>query len=199
MGIFKKVQALIKGKPKGFIAFHRLEDFWEALSVEEKELLRSDVGDDIDSGDVHFNSASASHFLQGIAFNILSKKEYKLAEKLLNKALELNPDPVDEHFIYNTAIKLYYKQRDQRPDALEKCKQHCERDIELFPKFMEAYDDDTPPRIPAFQQLAIILEKEGKYDEAIEVCEKALEYGLKDGTKGGFEGRIEKYRKKLAL
>jgi len=55
----------------------------------------------------------------------------------------------------------------------------------------------TPPRFPSFQRLAIIYERLGKYDEAIKICEKALKYGLVDGTKSGFEGRIERLKKRI--
>src|SRR5690625_1223172 len=52
------------------------------------------------------------------------------------------------------------------------------------------------PNIPSFKRLAIILEKQGKYDEAIKVCNMAITYNLTDGTKGGFKGRKERiYRK----
>lgn len=51
-------------------------------------------------------------------------------------------------------------------------------------------------RIPAFQQLAIIYEQNKEYKKAIEICELALKYDLEDDTKGGFEGRIERIKKK---
>ncbi|MED4866150.1 hypothetical protein ABET15_04415 [Heyndrickxia faecalis] len=51
-------------------------------------------------------------------------------------------------------------------------------------------------RIPAFQQLAIIYEQNKEYKKAIEICELALKYDLEDGTQGGFEGRIERIKKK---
>lgn len=51
--------------------------------------------------------------------------------------------------------------------------------------------------IPSFHRLAIIYEKQAKYDKAIKVCELALKYGLIDGTKAGFAGRIQKLKKKI--
>lgn len=58
-------------------------------------------------------------------------------------------------------------------------------------------DDVFDIYIPAFERLAIIYEKQGNVSEAIEICEMAIGYGLKDSTKGGFEGRLEKLQKKL--
>lgn len=33
-------------------------------------------------------------------------------------------------------------------------------------------------------------------EEAIKICQLAINYGLKDDTKGGFEGRIDRLKKK---
>ena len=53
------------------------------------------------------------------------------------------------------------------------------------------------PRITTFQRLVIAYEKKERYQDAIDVCNKALEYNLSDGTKGGYEGRKSKLEKKL--
>lgn len=52
-------------------------------------------------------------------------------------------------------------------------------------------------RIPSFQQLAIIYEKQGNIMEALEVAREATAYKLSDGTEGGFAGRIARLEKKL--
>lgn len=56
-------------------------------------------------------------------------------------------------------------------------------------------------QIPSFKRLAIIYEQQNKYDDAINICNKAMEYGLSDGTKGGFEAMVKrlKTKKKNAL
>ena len=55
----------------------------------------------------------------------------------------------------------------------------------------------APPRISTFKLLVNLLNEKGEYAKAIEVCEKALELGLSDGTKGGFEGQIKGMQKLL--
>jgi hypothetical protein len=45
--------------------------------------------------------------------------------------------------------------------------------------------------------LATALTEDGRHREAINICEAALVFGLSDGTKGGFEGRIKRIRKKV--
>lgn len=48
-----------------------------------------------------------------------------------------------------------------------------------------------------FKQLAIIYENREQYDEAISVCEKAIEYGfVDDGTKGKMPERITRLMQK---
>ena len=54
----------------------------------------------------------------------------------------------------------------------------------------------TLPRVTTFQHYATVLTEDGEYEKAISICEKALEYGLHDNTKSGFEGRIERIKKK---
>lgn len=52
--------------------------------------------------------------------------------------------------------------------------------------------------IPSFARLAIIYEKQGRFDEAIKVCDMAISYGVfGDGTKGGFTERRKRLEKKL--
>jgi hypothetical protein len=52
---------------------------------------------------------------------------------------------------------------------------------------------------PCFKQLAIALEENGSYAEAIAVCEKALRLGIAEGTQKGFQGRIDRLQKKCML
>ena len=73
---------------------------------------------------------------------------------------------------------------------------HDKSEFKRYEKEIKEYKWN-PPQIPSFKRLAIIYEKMGKYEEAISVCEKAIRYGLTDGTKIGFEGRIEKIKKKM--
>ncbi|MDS0474849.1 tetratricopeptide repeat protein [Natrinema sp. 1APR25-10V2] len=42
-----------------------------------------------------------------------------------------------------------------------------------------------------------MYEKQDRYEEALDVCDQALEIGPTDGTKGRFGGRKERIRKKI--
>lgn len=49
-----------------------------------------------------------------------------------------------------------------------------------------------------FMHLSTLLNDCGEFDSAIDVCRKAIEYGLSDGTVTGFEGRIIRIEKAKA-
>lgn len=49
----------------------------------------------------------------------------------------------------------------------------------------------------SFIRLAVIYEKQKRYQEAIRICENAIRLkATNDGTKGGMKGRLERLKKK---
>lgn len=224
--IFAPKKDLIKGLKNifglgrnygGLIAHLNLVDFWSELTEEEREKIRDyhTAGfdrPDIDVDDSEFTSdhpdftsdyikeisRSASKFLYSMADWAISSKEYDLAEKILNKALEESSNPVDLHYTYDALIKLYYQLRD-RQGYLEKCIEICHYDIDLYENLLREKEEfqDEGTKIPAFRRLAIIYEKQEKYQKALEIARKASSYGLSDTTKTGFSGRIERLEKKI--
>jgi tetratricopeptide (TPR) repeat protein len=81
---------------------------------------------------------------------------------------------------------------------------------EIFIRFARAHFESAPEMISALKKaglwapeaissaklLAIALEQQGDYDDAIDICRRALDLGLEDGTKTGFEGRIRRLEKR---
>ena len=45
--------------------------------------------------------------------------------------------------------------------------------------------------------MAIKINEGAKIEDAIEICEIAIQYGLSDNTKGGYASRLEKLKKKI--
>ena len=132
--------------------------------------------------------------------NLLLNREYKKAEKFLLKALKTKDDTLQyQHLTYNALIRLYYKLRDKRKDALEKCIYYCKEDIKILPDFLkqEKKEYGAVPTCTSVIQLAIIYEKKCEYQKAIDICNFAIKYELEDKTKGGFLKRIEKLKKKI--
>jgi len=194
----------------GFVAAYKLEKFWDHLLEEERAYTKECLSK-LKSGDESFKTGnmddpkikikkveeSVDQFLFALGTKISTLKNYTLAEKLLTHAAMLSKNPTIKHQILNELIDLYYKQREDRLDAIEKCKIYCQQDIELYPSLKEK-SEITYDSVESFKRLAIIFEREEKYKEAIKVSELAILYGLKDGTKGGYEGRIDKLMKKLS-
>lgn len=65
-----------------------------------------------------------------------------------------------------------------------------------LPALMPAFGSDPYFRasLAPLHKLATTLSDCGRWDEAIEVCERAIDLGLTDGTKGGYVSRIERLR-----
>lgn len=92
----------------------------------------------------------------------------------------------------------------------------CVMDISIAEKFTKAQTEIQNVRIangwtdlgkstkgiktyPSFKKLAIIYEKQRKYNEAIAVCQNAIELGyISDGTAGQMPGRIAKLKQKAS-
>ena len=77
----------------------------------------------------------------------------------------------------------------------------CSEDIAIIPTLLRYWQatGEGVPNVSTFKTLAIIYEKAGQYEEAINVCWKAIELGFpSDGTKGGMSGRIEKLKAKTS-
>lgn len=229
-------------KGQGILGFLGLYDWFKGLSRQQQSIIREIYADDdLDSGDTE-TSETSQRFLGSIAIQLIAQRDHVLGELVLQKALSTpSADPWDRHIIYSRLIEIYYSQRDEQPDALDKCVRYCIEDIEIAEDVVKAHikemkyamreqaaldrlsdeqklafymshkkyppgyydippipdEEITLPRIPAFDRLAIIYEKQGNHQAAIQVCQRAIELGLPSSTKGGFPGRLAKLEKKL--
>jgi tetratricopeptide (TPR) repeat protein len=126
----------------------------------------------------------------------VSGNDYSIASRILEKALELaetSPDPLHAPFsarffpsvyaVLDYGIKMHYENREMHTGALDKAIEFCEKQIALAPKAAEAFRQEVPggglPKHRGFEQLAIILEKQGRLDETIALCEQAKRQGWK--------------------
>lgn len=112
--------------------------------------------------------------------------------------IEKPTNPIDRHFLLLGIVQATYKRR-KEPELRKLCKGIARKHIAEFKDIAPALKLDMGgmiPRVPTFQYFATLLVEDGDSQSAIEVCEAALGYGLNDGTKGGFQGRIEKIKKK---
>ncbi|MCA1784423.1 MAG: hypothetical protein ABR534_06490 [Desulfotignum sp.] len=116
------------------------------------------------------------------------------------KSLETASDPWERHLLYLQKIESAYRGRrksmDDRSTAIALSRQYLSEFPDLRQAVFDNMADQDPKVISVFKMLAIMLEEDGAYGQAVTVCRTALANGLEDGTKTGFEGRIKRILKK---
>jgi len=118
-------------------------------------------------------------------------------DKML-KAASTKTNPIDRHYLLQSIVDETYKLR-EKEKYRNLCTKYAEMHLKEFPSIAPVLKDEMNgilPRITTFQHYATVLTEDNDYDRAIEICEKALEYGLHDNTISGFEGRIARIKKK---
>ena len=116
------------------------------------------------------------------------------------RALALDTNLVDRHYLLLGITKETYRIRSD-PAMARECARVSEIHLAEFQQIRPALAGELGgelPRVPTFQNYATLLAEQGDFDRAVWVCELALYYGLSDGTKSGFSGRIARIRKKQA-
>ena len=136
-----------------------------------------------------------------------TKKDFTIALKIAKKGEHIPRTcnkAINFHFFYMQMIRIFYKMRNELPEALETTIEYCKRQIEISPKVaveMKSQYKDGLPNHTGYEQLAIIYEKKGEYDLALELCHKAYLDGWGEGvtnpvSKQNWEKRIEKIQAK---
>lgn len=197
---------IFKRRPKvnGIIKFLRLEDWWLGeLTDEERQIILntySPMGSEssILDGEIVSSSQTQLHFFCGLIGWFNKPKLKHIAYKLIAKAETLidgQSDPLDVHFLYGAKLEVCYKDRDTRLNGLALAIHACKQQIENAPSASKAFFNKYGGDLPAhkgFQQLAIILEKQKHYNEAISICEKAKS----QGWAGDWDKRVERCSKR---
>ncbi|RUO30872.1 hypothetical protein CWE12_06445 [Aliidiomarina sedimenti] len=107
-------------------------------------------------------------------------------------------DPLARHRLYQQIVDTCYRERDteQGRIALMHYAQAHLDEFEHIRERLAQVNGGKLPQVSTFKHYASVLGERGQYAEAISVCEQALDYGLKDGTKTGYQGRIERLKAK---
>lgn len=113
-------------------------------------------------------------------------------------ALSLRTNPVDRHFLLMGLCQQAYRQRTNDPGMRKLARDVGLLHIQEFASLRAPLVRDLGvlPRVPTFQNVATLLAEDGDVEQAVEVCEKAIAFGLSDGTKGDFQARIARLQKK---
>jgi hypothetical protein len=108
--------------------------------------------------------------------------------------------PMERHDLLSALVSAAYagrSQPDMRKRLYEYGQMYTDSFDEMLPHLQEASEGE-PVNSPVFKCLAISMEEDLQFEEAVALCRKALKRGLVDGTKTGFEGRIRRLQRKQA-
>lgn len=150
---------------------------------------------------------------------IFDQKQEKV---FLSELSQHKRNPVNRHFTYINLQNFYYKYRTLDEKYLDKCIEFCLLDLNSLSEMQEAYISEEIKRakqlasfhgpkylkeetakikekgfignIPAFKRLTIIYEKQGKIDESIDICNRAIEYGQSTQEFEDLKSKLEKKR-----
>lgn len=115
-------------------------------------------------------------------------------------AVDARTNAVDRHHLLNQLVEQTYRRRAE-PGMTEQCSRFCTLYMDELPDLLPALRRNwrgTVPFIPAFTIYCKLLAARLDFDAAIIVCDQAIALGLRDGTKGGFEGRRDRLVKARA-
>lgn len=188
------------GKPetiKGEIGYYNLQDWWlSTFSQNERDHIESvyqpfgfsSSGSvnprPLTQGDIDWTDGSIVGLLWGLSSWFNNSRDSELAKKMIKKAEEIGvtaDDILDLHFAYAEKMAIYYRNKNNDPESLDVAIKAARDQIALATQaakaFKEEYGDETLPSHAGYDQLHIILEKQGQYDEAIVLCEQAKYQG----------------------
>jgi hypothetical protein len=79
-----------------------------------------------------------------------------------------------------------------------RCARAMMADFEGIAEQLRSEAETQVVELPVFGRLAIVLDQDGDLTGAMAVCRQALEWGVEDGTKTGFTGRLARLGKKAS-
>jgi len=152
-------------------------------------------------GDRSSSFASAASLLSALADRLAARPEDRaLACRVLAKAEEralAEEDVLGLFSTYHQMIRLHCRWKEQFSDALDLAFAACHKQIRLAPRATEAFRRKAPssalPTHLGYLQAANMLEQQGAYLRAIEICRQAET----EGWSGNWTWRIQRMAKKV--
>lgn len=175
-------------------------DFYDRLSDQEKVEFRSyfmEEGPNRLTKDIAYVLNGNNDMFFTKVFNYIYRYRKLISLSLLNKIYQellsfTNSDADTQTIINELAIRVsYFRRKD--PAYLEVSYQWSNADVKLHRTTLNSKNTF----VYSFTRLAIILEKKKLFKEAIELVNDAMNRGLNDKTKTGYNGRLVRLNKKL--
>jgi hypothetical protein len=113
----------------------------------------------------------------------------------LRREVSVARAPVDRHFALQVLAQAAYRLREVHPEALEDAEAACREQILLADLAGAALRQEfgSKPSHHGYKQLSIMLEKQKRYSEALEIVEQAHN----QGWNGDWDKRAERLAKKI--
>lgn len=194
---------------EGELGYFGLGGWWSSVFTRlERDHIEADFhppglpagGKPLTTGRGGSNYHSAAILLTALAACLRDQPQDRhLASKVLAKAEErarAEDDVIGLHLVYQEMIRLHSKWRDHFADALNLVFGACHKQIALAEAAARAFHDLRPhvalPAHLGYLTLAVLLEQEGSYRKAIDMCKQARD----QGWEGNWTWRIGSLAKK---
>ena len=203
--IFRKIFNS-NNNPEGYIGCFNLKDWWLNIFTEEERIHIIDIFQPVGApknilvkGKLGMFDDTPLSFLTSLTGWFDNLEDRNIAHKIILKAedfIEIEKDILNLHFFYPTKMKLFYKDRNNNSKSLQISIDSALKQIEISEKAMTAfkkeYSNNLLPAHEGYSQLCIILEKQGKFNEAIKYAKQANT----QGWSGDWDKRIVRCQKK---
>jgi hypothetical protein len=210
MRLLSRILDKYTDKNGGELGYFGLSEWWfSAFSLAERERMESAFRTpDLprgarpltrDRGLLAFQTTAG--LLTTLAERLTEKLEDRsLACRILAKAEEratAEKDILGLHVIYHQMIRLHNRWREQCADAMDLLFAACHKQIQLAPQAAQALRVKSPSEpLPAhlgYQLAATMLELQGAYEQALELCRQAKA----QGWTGNWSWRIQRLARQL--
>ncbi len=198
-------------KVGGELAYFGLAGWWSALFTQAErarieEIFQppglSPAARPLTTGRKRLDFRTAAGLLTSLAGYLRNElRDRTLAMRLLAKAEErarTEEDILVLHLVYQEMTRLHCRWRTRVPEALDLVFGACHKQIAIAPQVAQAFHErhrqQTLPIHVGFQTMVILLDGEGSYAQAIELCKQARF----QGWSGNWTWRIGSLARKLS-
>lgn len=162
----------------------------------KKKTIKSDDYNDIN----HDNNFSKELFnfenkILEVSNTFNVDKTRLLLKDFYSIPLKTTQDYLTYHFGIARIITMIYRLRDITPDFIQDIYELCDKDIEILPKIAKELKNAS---VPTLTKKAILLTKENKLNEVINLCDFAIKYGFNEERGVSFNIRKIKIMNKLS-
>jgi hypothetical protein len=169
-----------------FFQKNDLEDWWlSKFTNAERKYIMAESSTLLDSRYNHDKSPGKVLYLLAGYINTKNTKGYQhLAKLILDKAVQVENDPIILFKIYSQLIKLYFEQRNSSDEIKLKIIELCKKQIEISKSIINSYnnkedlkDDFFDLEHQGYQKLAVLSIENGNLENAKKLIEEAKEEG----------------------